>query len=301
MNNTYKTYKIDIHHHFVPTGSDNSNLAAERSLRFMDSHAIKKAYLSLSSPAIITGNTRQSGESARMCNENAAMLKRSFPDRFGAFATLPFPHIDASLKELAYAMEHLKLDGVQLFSHYNGEIPDTDCYGPVLDELNARGSIVFIHPNEPYQETLQDNPAYLRRAEYSFEVSRFVTASLFNGLFETYPKIRYILAHGGGIVPFLSQRISRIHYLKGKRIRWGKVISDMLHKRNKGLEFLQNCYYECSEMMDDCFIPSLLELTSSSHLLYGSNCNESNSDDANMKSSQLPTELFYLNAEELFQ
>ena len=55
---------------------------------------------------------------AREANEYAKKLEADHPGRFGMFAMLPLPHIDESLKEIAYAFDTLKVDGVGMMTNY---------------------------------------------------------------------------------------------------------------------------------------------------------------------------------------
>jgi aminocarboxymuconate-semialdehyde decarboxylase len=71
----------------------------------MDDAGIDVAVVSLSTPGVHTGDSGKARALARRCNEFSAELVRSRPDRFGGFACLPLPDVDASLKELSYALD----------------------------------------------------------------------------------------------------------------------------------------------------------------------------------------------------
>jgi predicted TIM-barrel fold metal-dependent hydrolase len=86
----------------------------------MDDASIDVAVVSLSTPGVHTGNNAKARALARRCNEFAADLVGAWPDRFASLACLPLPDIDASLDELAYAIDVLDLDGVVLFTNANG-------------------------------------------------------------------------------------------------------------------------------------------------------------------------------------
>jgi len=60
------------------------------------------------------------------------------PTRFGAFATLPLPDVDAALEELKRALDTLKLDGVVLLSNYDGYYLGDLRFDILLSELNLR-------------------------------------------------------------------------------------------------------------------------------------------------------------------
>ena len=121
---------IDTHHHMLPdffwqeTENAHAPIGGLAPLRwspdvtvsFMDEAGIDVAVVSLSTPGVHTGDSAKARTLARRCNEFAATLVQAKPDRFASFACLPLPAVDASLEELAYAMDVLKLDGCVLLS-----------------------------------------------------------------------------------------------------------------------------------------------------------------------------------------
>src|SRR6185436_3459306 len=121
---------IDTHHHILPDffwrETENAHApvgglaplrwSKEATIAFMDDAGIDVAVVSLSTPGVHTGDSAKARALARRCNEFAATLVQAKPDRFASFACLPLPAVDASLEELAYAMDVLKLDGCVLFT-----------------------------------------------------------------------------------------------------------------------------------------------------------------------------------------
>ena len=98
---------------------------------------------------------------ARECNEDAAKIIADHPHRFGAFALLPLPDVEASIRETAYALDTLKLEGICLLSHtgtrHLGHHDDDELYA----ELDRRKAVVFVHPlrNEAKNLPVYDYPA----------------------------------------------------------------------------------------------------------------------------------------------
>jgi predicted TIM-barrel fold metal-dependent hydrolase len=81
-------------------------------------------------------------------NEYGARMVSDYKGRFGLFAVLPLPDIDASLKETEYAFDTLKADGVGLLTSYGNMWLGDTRLRPVFDELNRRGAIVYTHPTD---------------------------------------------------------------------------------------------------------------------------------------------------------
>ena len=91
----------------------------------------------------------QAAKFSRMSNEYSAKLCTEHPGRFGHFAYLPLPDIDASLKEIDYALGTLKADGVFLMTNYGNTFLGDPAFEPVFQELNRRRAVVYTHPDRP--------------------------------------------------------------------------------------------------------------------------------------------------------
>jgi predicted TIM-barrel fold metal-dependent hydrolase len=210
--------KIDTHQHFFPkvyvdaVGLDT--LAAQMpnkkapewspdlAIEVMDQNGIAEGIISVSSGPPIPDASRL----LRACNDAAADLRAKRPGRFGSFASLPLPDVDASLKEVAHALDDLKADGVIVFASYDGKYLGDPLYNPLWEELNRRHAVVFIHPNQPPYAVPPIAPASV--LEFPFETTRTATSLIIAGAHHTYPNIKFILSHAGGTLPYLVPRLS---------------------------------------------------------------------------------------------
>ena len=146
---------------------------------------------------------------ARLCNDEAADLCTQFPGRFGFFATLPLPHVDAALAEVDRALDDLGADGICLLTNYGGHYLGDARLAPVLDHLNARGAVAFVHPSDiEGGRPLAHLPA--ATLEFPFETTRAITNLLFSGQAAQLHDLRMIFSHAGGTIPFLADRIARL-------------------------------------------------------------------------------------------
>lgn len=218
------TGTIDIHHHILPPdylAALGSRLGPQglfgspphwspaTSIETMDRHGIRTAITSISAPGVWFGDAAEARLLSRQCNEYAANVKRDFPGRFGFFAILPLPDIDAGLREIQYALDTLDADGVVLMTNYEGCYPGDKAFSPIFQELNRRKAIAFFHPNAgPYENPLPHIP--IPSLEFPFETTRAVTSLLYSGVLSRSRDIRFIFSHAGGTVPYLAQRIGRL-------------------------------------------------------------------------------------------
>ena len=87
---------------------------------------------------------------ARACNEYGAELVADHPARFGYFASLPLPDLDASLAEVEHAVDVLGAEGFVLqSSNSDGSYVGDARFDPLLAELDRRAALVFVHPAIP--------------------------------------------------------------------------------------------------------------------------------------------------------
>jgi predicted TIM-barrel fold metal-dependent hydrolase len=260
--NTNPNWRIDVHHHVVPPRYADDSLPiklpdAERQLQSMDHWHIQTAITSLT-PRVVLKNLKRLRTVARDCNEFQARRVADHPARFGAFALLPLPDVDSALEEIAYALDILRLDGVGLFSSVNDCYLGDQKFDPVFDELNRRKAVVFIHPThcEAPEHTRLHAPPFV--VEYVFDTTRAIVNLIFTGTLKRCPNIRFIVAHGGGTVPFLAQRIAM---MEGHRA--AKGLTDVLPT-------LRSLYYEIASTTSGFALRSLQELADPAHVLWGS-------------------------------
>ena len=132
-------FKIDVHHHSVPDmyvkelesknyvpshGAGYPAWTPEASLDVMDQNGIAAAVTSISSPGVYIGEKAHAIDFSRRLNAYSAKMVQQHPDRFGFFAILPMPIVDASIKEAQYALDTLNADGVVLLASA-GDSPTT--------------------------------------------------------------------------------------------------------------------------------------------------------------------------------
>src|SRR5215468_8779005 len=211
-----KLTRIDVHRHFVPPGyvvdrtrtwlNDRSTIAAQ--LEDMDKSGVALAVISVS----VLAEPRDNAELlrfSRLANEFSAKLVADHPGRFGVFGYLPFPNVDGTLKEIEYALDTLKADGVFLRTNYDTKFLGDPVFAPVFEELNRRGAVLYTRPTshpccERFVPGLRDADI-----EYGTNTTRAIAKFVFSGSSRRYPNMRVIWSHAGGTMPFLVRRFDK--------------------------------------------------------------------------------------------
>jgi predicted TIM-barrel fold metal-dependent hydrolase len=271
---------VDVHHHFYPpqlTAAANAMNAKHgappisgpdatwtpaRTLEEMDASGISVAILSLSSFRGVWFEQPQANWAplARACNEYAADLIREHPHRFGLFATLPMPDVDASLKEIPHALDTLHADGIGLPTSFGNRWPGDPAFAPVWDELNRRKAIVVFHPLAPACCTNLIPHVGDSYIEYPYDTGRAVLSLLFNGALAKYRDIRWTFCHGGGPVPVLAQRVATL-------VRGRNDLSEIAP--NGIVSELQRLYFDTANAAYAPSMAALLAFVPVSQIMFG--------------------------------
>jgi predicted TIM-barrel fold metal-dependent hydrolase len=280
---------INVHHHltapaYVKFLVDNKVRefpikSAAESIEDMDKAGVNIAICSTIGPGFWHGDLAETRRLAREINEYAAKVASDYAGRFGAFASMPLPDIDASLKEVEYALDKLKADGIYLYTNWGGKSLYGDKYlgdpalAPLYEELNRRKAVVYTHPKEAACcEALVPgmNPATI---EYPMDTARTIASLLYSGTAARYPDIKFIFSHGGGALTGMIGRIagaSATYLEDGGTLRAGAPALRPTQAMPKGpLNELQRFYYDTSSAVNPVGLGGLRKIVPMSQILFG--------------------------------
>jgi 6-methylsalicylate decarboxylase len=212
-------HRIDVHHHLVPPGwlaamdiigrTDPvlRGWSAQKSLDDMAKGGVATAIVSPTTPQVNPLGKDAALRIARESNEYAKRLVTDHPGRFGAFAMLPLPHIDASLEAAAYALDVLELDGIGVMTNYGDKWLGYSYFAPLWEELNRRKATVYTHPTDANccVNLVQGLPSPF--IEWGADTTRTICDLVFSGTSRKYPGITWIFSHGGGVLTSIAERI----------------------------------------------------------------------------------------------
>jgi predicted TIM-barrel fold metal-dependent hydrolase len=273
---------IDVHQHYLTSelvealaqagvrdvgGQPLAAWEPRDSLAIMDRYEIATALLSVPVPLTV----RDAPAVARAVNEAGAEAVAQSPGRFGLLATLPLPDVDRALEELDHALDTLHADGILLLSNCAGVYLGDPRLEPVFAELDRRGAVVFVHPAAAVSPVASFAPSLF---EFPFDTTRAVANLVVSGTLARHRGIRLVIAHAGGAVPYLRDRIlDRAPILERVRLapppdptELARMLDDGLADSRRRLERL---FYDVTLSANDTVLDCLQELVPSTQILFG--------------------------------
>jgi predicted TIM-barrel fold metal-dependent hydrolase len=231
--------RIDVHLHIIPpfyqdvvraVGLGPARRAGyppyspELAIEVMDANEIEVGLTSVAQPGVQFAEPAEAKVLARRLNEHASDLRARWPKRFGALATVPMRDLGDAVAEVEYALDVLKHDGISLFASYGERFLGDSAFDPVMEAMNARKAVVFIHPTlHPSSRALATAlpwPAFIM--EYLFDTTRAAVNMILGGTIDRYPEIRFILPHAGGTLPYFAWRLASTPVVDPTMPQWSR-------------------------------------------------------------------------------
>ncbi|MBA8903078.1 amidohydrolase family protein [Phyllobacterium sp. P30BS-XVII] len=147
---------------------------------------------------------------ARYINDEYAALVQRYPNRFRAIASLPLPHIEASLTELDRAISQLGMLGVCITTSVLGRSIASDMFELLYQELNRRRRVLSVHPagHGAHSPLITD---YHLTWSIGAPVEDTVAAMqlILKGIPKRYPDMKILIPHFGGLLPMVLERVDQ--------------------------------------------------------------------------------------------
>jgi predicted TIM-barrel fold metal-dependent hydrolase len=272
---THMSLTIDVHHHILPDffwqatneqhgpvgGIAPAQWSPEGAISFMDDARIDVAVTSISTPGVHLGDDMAARELARRCNEFSAELIQRHPSRFGGFACVPLPDVEGSLRELAYALDVLKLDGVVLFSNARGIYLGDRRLAPLFEELQRRAAVVFIHPTASPDTAFHQLGLPDSLLDFPVDTSRAIANLHYSNTFARTPDVKYIVSHAGGTIPYVATRFGIVDEM---------AVIDGAEERGTAADTLRRLYWDTALSWKDPILQMLRSVVGMGQVLYGS-------------------------------
>ena len=271
---------IDTHHHFYPPAylkkMDDWESARKiphypgvpewtpaRAVEQLDKNGVRMAVISLAStPGVwFDAGAEAANKTALLCQNYAAEMRRDYPGRFGIFAPLSMMNIDVTLKEIEHAFDVIKAEGINLQTNYGDKWLGNPLYKPVLEELNRRKAVVFVHPLVAACCARLSVGTFPAVIEVPHDTTRTVTSLLLSGSFARYRDIKWLFSHAGGTIPMMAGRLDAFF---GKRPNLKQFAPDGIFGE------LARLYYDTANATSAPAIAALRKLVPVSQITFGS-------------------------------
>ncbi len=180
-----------------------------RRLEMMDEAGVAIQVLSpMAGLAPYGTDAARAAHAARLVNDAYAELVALHPTRFAAFASLPLPHIDESLRELERCVDELGLVGVNLHISALDRSVAEDEFLPIYEELDRRRGVIFYHPcgNSICSPMIADY-GFGISAGTSMEDTAIALHLIAKRLPHRFPNLRFVIPHFGGLMAMLLERL----------------------------------------------------------------------------------------------
>jgi aminocarboxymuconate-semialdehyde decarboxylase len=149
----------------------------------------------------------EADELCTIVNEHITMMIAEAPLKFWGIGMVPMQNPDLAAKRLRN-VKQLGLRGIEIGTHING-VPLGD---PSLDVVYAAAEecnlAIFVHPLHPAGIDRIGHPRALANVSvFPLETAMATMALLGARTQYRFPKLRFLMSHGGGAAPWIAPRV----------------------------------------------------------------------------------------------
>ncbi len=177
--------------------------------KVLEDHGVDTQVISFTTPGVHVESPQRAIEWARQINDAYARIIGERRGRFIALATLPLNDPAASVIELERAMKELHLPGAMVFSNVNHVALADARYEPLWAKANELDAVIYIHPTDPLGVDAMLDYWLMPLVGFLFDTTLAASKLVFSGVVARHPRIRWVLTHMGGAIPYLAERLDR--------------------------------------------------------------------------------------------
>jgi aminocarboxymuconate-semialdehyde decarboxylase len=216
--------------------------------------------ISLTTPGTHVESVAMAARLASLVNDAFARVVRDKKGRFAAYATLPLNDPGASVRELERACGQLGMRGALLFSNVNGVALADERFWPLYEAADALGAVLHIHPTDPVGVEAMTDYWLMPLVGFLMDTTLAAAKLVFAGVPKRFPRIRWVLGHLGGAIPYLAERLDRgFHAFRECRVNINRPPS----------EYLKQFYYDTVNFDRDA-LQLAIAFAGVDHILAGS-------------------------------
>jgi aminocarboxymuconate-semialdehyde decarboxylase len=167
-------------------------------------------------------------EMERLGNDRVAESVAEHPDRLIGLGSVPMQDAKLAAQELERCVRTLGLKGVIIGSLVNGRELGEEQFRPFWAKAEALGATVFIHPAGSPDQRMRKHRLLITLGQ-PLEEAFAMLSLVYEGIMDAYPKVKILVAHGGGFVPFYAGRFDNA-YRNGHRMQMKGDVSSYLRR-----------------------------------------------------------------------
>ena len=177
--------------------------------RVLDDHGVTTQVLTFTTPGVHVEPRDVAIRLAREVNDAFAQVVRDRKGRFTALATLPLNDPAASVAELERAMKDLRMPGAMVFSNVNHVALADERFAPLWKKADELSAVIYIHPTDPAGVEAMLDYWLMPLVGFLMDTTLAASKLVFSGVVARHPRIRWVLTHMGGAIPYLAERLDR--------------------------------------------------------------------------------------------
>jgi aminocarboxymuconate-semialdehyde decarboxylase len=185
---------------------------ADAKVAWMDRVGMDVSVISVGPPIYFYWLAPETGvEIIRLANDGIAQMVERHPDRLRGMAHLPMQDPDAAIAELERVVREYRFKAVELASSIEG-LPLADMkFRKVLKAIEKLGLFVFTHPYQCLASGGMDRYHLRNFVGFPLDSTLMIAHLMFSGALDDLKKLRFLVSHGGGFMPYQIGRFIHGH------------------------------------------------------------------------------------------
>jgi len=152
-------------------------------------------------------SSQEADEWATRINDDLARIIAAYPGKFVGLGSIGFGDCQRSIVEVDRCVRQLGFRGFQVFSNISNKLLDSPEFIPVLRHIGMLGVPIHLHPAIPLNHVGLSTASLFLSLGFPYDNSLNVVRLIQSGLFDEVLDLKLIVAHIGGVIPYLAGRI----------------------------------------------------------------------------------------------
>ncbi len=188
---------------------------ADAKVDAMERMGIDVSVISVGPPVFFYYLSPEAGlEAARLNNDGIAQMVAKRPDRLRGMAILPMQDPDAAITELERVVQAYGFKGVEIGTTIEGRQLADERFRPLLRTIEQLGCFIFTHPYTCMAKGGMDKYHFINLIGFPLDTTIMVGHLMFSGVLDELTRLKIVLAHGGGYVPYQIGRFAHGHKVR---------------------------------------------------------------------------------------